>query len=64
MYNHYGRDISPGADASCTDAPDSCNFDTSGYPKSDKFAAFDSELPYPFSWAIGDNAGDTVFFYK
>ncbi len=64
MYNYYGRDLSPGIGASCTDAPKSCNFATSGYPKSDKFAAFDSELPYPFNWAIADVAGDTVFYYN
>lgn len=64
MYNHYGRDISPGIGASCTDAPHSCNFDTKGYPKSDKFATFDSELPYTFSWAIGNNAGDQIFYYN
>lgn len=64
MYNSYGRDISPGPGASCTDAPASCNFDSSGYPKSNKFATFDSELPYPFGWAIADVAGDTVFYYN
>ncbi|KAL9075013.1 MAG: hypothetical protein Q9161_001944 [Pseudevernia consocians] len=64
MYNNYGRDISPGIGASCTDAQKLCNFDTSSYPKSDKFTAFDSELPYPFNWAIADNAGDTVFYYN
>lgn len=64
MYNSYGRDISPGIGASCTDAPKSCNFASGGYPKSDRFAAFDSELPYPFNWAIADDGGDTVFFYN
>ena len=64
MYNHYGRDISPGIGASCTDAPDSCNFNSGGYPKSDKFAAFDSELPYPFNWAIGDKDGGVVYYYN
>lgn len=65
MYNSYDRDISPGIGANCADATKSCNFDLgSGYPKSDKFAAFDSQLPYPFNWAIADNSGDTVFYYN
>lgn len=64
MYNYYGRDISPGIGASCTNAPKSCNFNSGGYPPSDKFAAFDSQLPYPFNWAIADVSGDTVFYYN
>lgn len=63
MYNHYGRDLSPGPGASCSDAPNSCNFNTNSYPKSDKFAAFDSELPYPFNWAIATDSDESITFY-